>query len=54
MTQVLQLLSVVLVGLGLACYALWQDRREHSDPRQESIPFPPPAAAHHDHELVSR
>lgn len=41
MMQVLQLLAVVGVGVGLAWYALFQDKREHPlDPRQPSIPFP--------------
>lgn len=53
MTQVLQLLTVVAVGVGLACYALIQDRREHADCRQASIEFPP-VESRHDHELVPR
>jgi len=52
MTQVLQLLTVLAVGVGLACYALIQDRREHADSRQASIPFPQVADARHDGELV--
>ena len=52
MTQVLQLLTVLAVGAGLACYALIQDRREHADSRQASIAFPP-VESHHDRELVS-
>jgi hypothetical protein len=54
MTQVLQLLSVIAVGVGLALYARIQDRREHADSRQTSISFPSPVVeAHHD-ELVTR
>jgi hypothetical protein len=58
MTQALQLLTVVAVGIGLAWYGLFQDRREHrhdgqTDPRQPSIPFP--SAQHSkDRELVTR
>ena len=55
MTQVLQLLLVVAVGVGLACYGLFQDRREHSDSRQKSLPFPAQSPRpEHDHELVTR
>jgi hypothetical protein len=42
MTQALQLLTVAVVGLGLACYALVVDRKEHlkqPDPRQQPL-FP--------------
>jgi hypothetical protein len=52
--QVLQLLSVVGVGVALALYGLFQDKREHAiDSRQPSIPFPPGQHTH-DRELVSR
>lgn len=52
MTQVLQLLTVLAVGAGLACYAFFQDRREHADSRQASISFPPVNETQHDQELV--
>jgi len=53
MTQVLQLLTVVAVGVGLTCYAFIMDRREHHvDSRQESLPFPP--TIEHRDELVTR
>jgi hypothetical protein len=55
MMQVLQLLTVVGVGIALAWYGLLQDRREHTpvDPRQPSIPFPPGQNSQ-DRELVTR
>ncbi len=53
MTQVLQLLTVVAAGVGLAGYAFILDRKEHVDPRQESISFPPTVESHRD-ELVTR
>ena len=55
MMQVLQLLTVVGVGVALAWYGLLQDKREHPpfDPRQPSIPFPP-AQHTQDRELVTR
>lgn len=55
MMQVLQLLAVVGVGIGLALYGLFQDKREHlpRDPRQPSIPFPPGQHSQ-DRELVTR
>ena len=56
MTQALQLLTVVAVGLVLACYGLFQDRREHRkpqpDPRQQ--PLFPNSQEHSQRELVSR
>ena len=44
MTQALQLLTVVAVAFGLACYGLIQGRKErnenkHPDPRQTSLAF---------------
>jgi hypothetical protein len=52
--QILQLLTVVGVGIALAWYGLFQDRREHppGDSRQPSIPFPSDHSR--DHELVTR
>jgi hypothetical protein len=56
MTQALQLLTVGVVGLGLACYALIIDRKEHQkqpDPRQQSL-FPETATRSEKGELVNR
>lgn len=56
MTQALQLLTVAVVGLGLACYALIIDRKEHRtqpDPRQPSL-FPKTPTHREKDELVSR
>jgi hypothetical protein len=58
MTQALQLLTIVAVGVGLAWYGLRQDRKEHGqkeqkDPRQPSIPFPP-VRHREERELVTR
>ncbi len=58
MTQALQLLTVVAVAFGLACYGLVKGRKEreqeHVDPRQQPL-FP---ISTHDHkeerELVIR
>jgi hypothetical protein len=56
MTQALQLLTVVAVGIALACYGLFEDRREHRtqnpDPRQSTL-FPTHRSSQ-DHELVAR
>ena len=54
MTQVLQLLTVIAVGVGLTFYAFIVDRKEHCDSRQQSIPFPAAPAESEHHELVSR
>ncbi|MGA9042872.1 MAG: hypothetical protein WB421_20250 [Terriglobales bacterium] len=60
MTQALQLLTVVAVGFGLACYGLIQGRRERNaerqvaaDPRQQPL-FPPRETKQHPAELVTR
>jgi hypothetical protein len=54
MTQVLQLLLVVAVGVGLACYGMLKDREEHKDSRQRDLPFPPKPVPEHERELVIR
>ncbi len=54
MTPVLQLLTVVAAGVGLAAYAFIMDRKEHVDPRQKSISFPPPTVESLRDELVTR
>jgi hypothetical protein len=54
MTQVLQLLLVVAVGVGLACYGMLKDRQEHIDSRQRDLPFPAKPVPDHEHELVNR
>ena len=57
MTQALQLLTVVAVGLGLACYGLVQGRRERQkprfDPRQQPL-FPSAQEHGEQRELVTR
>lgn len=61
MTQALQLLTVVAVALGLACFGLIKGRKErerehskNSDPRQTNL-FPShPHQRREDHELVVR
>ncbi|HEY1801421.1 MAG TPA: hypothetical protein VGG46_10850 [Terriglobales bacterium] len=60
MTQAFQLLTVVAVACGLACYGFLKGRKErereqrHSDPRQQSL-FPSHSPARHeDRELVAR
>jgi hypothetical protein len=56
MTQAFQLLTVAVVGVGLACYALIIDRKEHkprSDPRQPPL-FPEPTAHPVKRDLVAR
>ena len=53
MTQVLQLLTVIAVGVALACYAFIADRKEHSDSRQQSIPFPRTKEQNEHRELVT-
>jgi uncharacterized protein HemX len=57
MTQALQLLTVVAVGLGLACYGLVQGRRERQkprfDPRQQPL-FPSAQEHREQRELVTR
>jgi hypothetical protein len=56
MTQALQLLTVGIVGLALACYALIIDRKEHkpkSDPRQPPL-FPEPTVHSEKRDLVAR
>jgi hypothetical protein len=54
MTQVLQLLTVLAVGFGLACYGLIQDRKEHAaDPRQANL-FPDAKVPdHEDHRVLT-
>jgi hypothetical protein len=54
MTQVLQLLLVVAVGVALACYGMLKDRKEHIDSRQRDLPFPPKPAPDREHELATR
>jgi hypothetical protein len=56
MTQALQLLTVGIVGLGLAYYALIVDREEHlrqPDPRQQPL-FPETPTHSEKGELISR
>jgi hypothetical protein len=40
MMQALQWAAIVVVGAALAYWGLSRDEAEHSDPRQEKIPFP--------------
>jgi hypothetical protein len=57
MTQALQLLTVVAVGFGLACYGLIQGRRERPkpriDPRQQPL-FPSAREHAEERQLAAR
>lgn len=57
MTQALQLLTVVVVGLGLACYGLIRGRRERQqcrfDPRQQAL-FPEVHEREDERQLAAR
>jgi len=54
MTQALQLLTVVAVGFGLACYGLFEDRREHRRSDRGQRPLAADAQSQKDGELLAR